>query len=169
MGTLVNAIKAIFASKKTTDSNYAVPLLNKNDASPAGYMELPDLAAVAAGALALKRTAASMSVGTSDYEYYYKIDASGYRVIKITLYCYEYEGVADILFIPGANHVVYMKRFGGEFTGLKVYSKAGSLIIHSNIINSQIGVEVVSRVLTPIISISGTPNLTGYTEVLMNS
>lgn len=49
MGTLVNAIKAIFASKKTTDSNYAVPLLNKNDASPAGYMELPDLAAVAAG------------------------------------------------------------------------------------------------------------------------
>lgn len=51
MGTLVNAIKAIFASKKTTDSNYAVPLLNKNDASPAGYMELPDLAAVAAGVL----------------------------------------------------------------------------------------------------------------------
>ena len=72
MGTLVNAIKALFTSKKTTDSNYAVALLNKSDASPAGYMELPDLAAVAAGALALKRTAASSSVGTSNYEYYYK-------------------------------------------------------------------------------------------------
>lgn len=124
---------------------------------------------LAAGALALKRTAASWSVGTSDYERYYLINTSGYRVINITLYCYEYKGVADILFIPGTNVVVYRKRFGEEFTGLKVYSKAGSLIIHSNIINSQIGAEVVSRVLTPITSFSGTPDLTGYTEVLMNS
>jgi hypothetical protein len=49
MGTLVNAIKAIFASKKTTDSNYAVPLLNKSDASPAGYMELPDITKIFCG------------------------------------------------------------------------------------------------------------------------
>lgn len=71
MGTLVNAIKAIFASKKTTDSNYAVPLLNKNDASPAGYMELPDLAAVAAGI-----SLAAVSVSDAD-----SITSSGqYRI-----------------------------------------------------------------------------------------
>ena len=70
MGTLVNAIKALFTSKKTTDSNYAVALLNKSDASPAGYMELPDLAAVAAGSMIPIANNSSLNNYTNSGVYY---------------------------------------------------------------------------------------------------
>ena len=49
--SLLNGVKSLFSGlgAKTTDSNYAVPLVNKSTAEPAGYMEMVNLSAVIAG------------------------------------------------------------------------------------------------------------------------
>ena len=46
--TGLNMIKSVFAAlgAKTSDSNYAVPLLNKTTAEPKGYMDMASLASV---------------------------------------------------------------------------------------------------------------------------
>ena len=46
--SLLNGVKSLFSGlgAKTTDSNYAVPLVNKNDATPTGYMTMANIAAV---------------------------------------------------------------------------------------------------------------------------
>ena len=46
--TSLNMIKSIFAAlgAKTSDINYAVPLLNKTTAEPKGYMDMASLASV---------------------------------------------------------------------------------------------------------------------------
>ena len=47
-----NTIKNVFAAlgAKTADNNYAVPLLNKSNASPQGFMDMASLASVLGGA-----------------------------------------------------------------------------------------------------------------------
>ena len=49
--TGLNMIKAVFAAlgAKTSDSNYAVPLLSKTTAEPKGYMDMASLASVLGG------------------------------------------------------------------------------------------------------------------------
>lgn len=49
--SLLNGLKSLFSGlgAKTTDSNYAVPLVNKSNAEPAGYMEMSNLATLMAG------------------------------------------------------------------------------------------------------------------------
>ena len=46
--TSLNMIKSVFAAlgAKTTDSNYAVPVVNKTTAEPKGYMDMASLASV---------------------------------------------------------------------------------------------------------------------------
>ena len=53
LDTLSNGLKDLFAAlgAKTSDSNYAVPLLNKTNGTPQGMMDMASLASVLGGLL----------------------------------------------------------------------------------------------------------------------
>ena len=64
--TGLNMIKSVFAAlgAKTSDSNYAVPLLNKTTAEPKGYMDMASLASVL-GDISLGRESITVPANSS--------------------------------------------------------------------------------------------------------
>ena len=70
----LNAIKSVFAAlgAKTSDSNYAVPLVDKTSAEPKGFMEMANLASVLGGTSTKITTSALLSsyktIGTYNIE-----------------------------------------------------------------------------------------------------
>lgn len=74
-----NTIKNVFAAlgAKTADNNYAVPLLNKSNASPQGFMDLASLASVLGVSLS-----GSSDIQNSNLNSYTDIGFHIYRIVN---------------------------------------------------------------------------------------